>query len=152
MECLYGLHPRRTMTSSLFIDSWFIRYLYIFDIWHCVKSVQIRSFFWSVFSRILTEYGEILRISACSVRMQENTDQKNYVFGHISHSATFHKIEIWLLVVLVMKLLISLYWEALVWRCFVKKVLLNIAQSLRENICTRVCFLIKLQTWGLQPY
>ena len=25
---------------------------------HCVKSVQIRSFFWSVFSRIRTEYGE----------------------------------------------------------------------------------------------
>ena len=24
---------------------------------HCVKSVQIRSFFWSVFSRIRTEYG-----------------------------------------------------------------------------------------------
>ena len=27
---------------------------------HCVKSVQIRSFFWSVFSRIWTEYGEIM--------------------------------------------------------------------------------------------
>ena len=26
---------------------------------HCVKSVQIRSFFWSVFSRIRTEYGEM---------------------------------------------------------------------------------------------
>ena len=24
---------------------------------HCVKSVQIRSYFWSVFSRIRTEYG-----------------------------------------------------------------------------------------------
>ena len=29
---------------------------------HCVKSAQIRSFFWPVFSRIRTEYGEILRI------------------------------------------------------------------------------------------
>ena len=27
---------------------------------HSVKKVQIRSFFWSVFSRIRTEYGEIL--------------------------------------------------------------------------------------------
>ena len=43
---------------------------------HCVKSVQIRSFFWSVFSRIRTEYGEMLRISLYSVRMRENTDQK----------------------------------------------------------------------------
>ena len=33
------------------------------DTLHCVKSVQIRSFFWSVFSRIRTEYGsEKLRI------------------------------------------------------------------------------------------
>ena len=39
---------------------------------HCAKSVQIRSYFWSAFSRIWTEYGEIPRI----VRMRENTDQK----------------------------------------------------------------------------
>ena len=43
---------------------------------HCVKSVQIRSYFWSVFSRIRTEYGDILHISPYSVRMRENTDQK----------------------------------------------------------------------------
>ena len=36
---------------------------------HCVKTVQIRSFFWSVFSRTRTEYGEIFR-------MRKNTDQK----------------------------------------------------------------------------
>ena len=29
---------------------------------HCVKSVKIRSFFWSVFSLIRTEYGEIRSI------------------------------------------------------------------------------------------
>ena len=33
---------------------------------HCVGSAQIRSFFWSIFSRIRTEYGEILRISPYS--------------------------------------------------------------------------------------
>ena len=43
---------------------------------HCVKSVQIRRFFWSVFSLIRNEYGEILHISLYSVRMWENTDQK----------------------------------------------------------------------------
>ena len=41
-----------------------------------MKSIQIQSFFWSVFSRIWTEYGEILRISLYSVRMPKNTDQK----------------------------------------------------------------------------
>ena len=41
-----------------------------------VKSVKIRSYFWSVFFHIRTEYREILRISPYSVRMRENTDQK----------------------------------------------------------------------------
>ena len=57
---------------------------------HCVKNVCIRSFSglyflafglnterYSVFSRIWTEYGEKLCISPYSVRMRENTDQKN---------------------------------------------------------------------------
>ena len=41
---------------------------------HCVKSVQIRSFFWSVFSCIWTDYGDLR--SPNSVQTQENTDQK----------------------------------------------------------------------------
>ena len=44
---------------------------------HCMKSIQIRSFYWSAFSCAQSEYGEILRISPYSVRMWENTDQKN---------------------------------------------------------------------------
>ena len=43
---------------------------------HCVKSVQIWSNFWSVFSRRRTEYGKILRVSPYSIRKRENTDQK----------------------------------------------------------------------------
>ena len=37
--------------------------IFILEQSHCVKSVQIRSFFWSVFSRIWTECGEIRSIS-----------------------------------------------------------------------------------------
>ena len=33
-------------------------------------------FFWSVFSLLWTEYGEILPVSPYSVQMRENTDQK----------------------------------------------------------------------------
>ena len=43
---------------------------------HCAKSVQIRSYFWSVFSCIRTKYGKIWSISPQPVRMWENTDQK----------------------------------------------------------------------------
>ena len=40
------------------------------------KSVQIQSFFWSVFSRIQTEYGYLRSKSPCSAQMKKNTDQK----------------------------------------------------------------------------
>ena len=43
-------------------------------------------FFWSAFSRIRTDYGEILRISPHSFRMWENTDQKNSEYRHFSRS------------------------------------------------------------------
>ena len=51
---------------------------------HWVKSARIRSYLWSVFSRIWTEYWDILRISPYSVRMRENTGQKNSQYGHSS--------------------------------------------------------------------
>ena len=44
---------------------------------HCMKSVQIRRFFWYIFSHIRTEYGEIRSISPYSARMREKTDQEN---------------------------------------------------------------------------
>ena len=44
--------------------------------WHSVKSVQIRSSFWSVFSCIRTEYGDLRSNSKYSVRIQKNTDHK----------------------------------------------------------------------------
>ena len=43
---------------------------------HSVKSVQVQSFFWSVFSCIWTECGDLLRQSQYSVQIQENNDQK----------------------------------------------------------------------------
>ena len=38
--------------------------------------------------------------------------------------------------------------EALVQRCFVKKVFLEILQNSQENTCARVSFLIKLQAFS----
>ena len=46
------------------------------------KKCPYLELFWSVFSRIRTEYREILRISAYSVWMRENTDQNNSEYGH----------------------------------------------------------------------
>ena len=50
------------------------------------KKCPYLEFFWSVFSQIRTEYGEIRSISPFSVRMRENTDQKNSEYGHFLRS------------------------------------------------------------------
>ena len=43
---------------------------------HCLKSVQMRSFSWPVFSCIRTEYGDSWSKSSYSVQIQENKDYK----------------------------------------------------------------------------
>ena len=59
-----------------------------------MKSVQMRSFFWSVFSRIRSEYGNLLCRSTYSVRMWENTDQKKLHIWTLftQWEALFHSI------------------------------------------------------------
>ena len=47
---------------------------------HCVKSVQIRSFLWSVFSPNAGKYGP----------------EKNSVFGHFSHSVNVFQTTVFL--------------------------------------------------------
>ena len=69
-------YMKHTFGNNLFLDIRCCKkrkeeYLDFFESIHCVKSVQKRSFFWSLFSRIRTE-----SISPYSVWMRENTDQK----------------------------------------------------------------------------
>ena len=54
---------------------------------HGVKCLY-SGFFWSVLSRIRTEYGEIIFTSPYSDRMRENTDQKTFEYEHFSSSDT----------------------------------------------------------------
>ena len=49
---------------------------------HLRQKSPYSEFFLSVFSRIWTEYGEILCFYPYSVKMQEKTDQKNTEYGH----------------------------------------------------------------------
>ena len=46
-------------------------------------------FFWSLFSSIWTEYGDLRSKSPYSVQMRENTDQKNSVLGRLSRRAYY---------------------------------------------------------------
>ena len=56
-----------------------------------MKSGQIRSYFWSVFSCIRTEYGDL----QVNLQIQSNTEKygpkkkKNSILGHFSRSARF---------------------------------------------------------------
>ena len=79
-----GQTGQKRIQNSVKYLKWinFNKNFYLACLTHCVKSVQIRSFFWSVFSCIRTEYED----SPYSVGIQENTDQKNSVFGHFSRS------------------------------------------------------------------
>ena len=63
--------------------------------WHCVKSVQIWNFFWSVFSRICTEYGDFFRNSPYSVRIRENTDQKKTPYLDTFHTVWWYCVVHW---------------------------------------------------------
>ena len=51
------------------------------------KKYPYSELFWSAFSRIRAEYGEILRIYPYSVRMRENTDQNISQYQHFLRSA-----------------------------------------------------------------
>ena len=50
------------------------------------KRCRYSKLFWSAFSRIWTEYGEIRSISPYSVGMRENTHQNNSEYRHFSRS------------------------------------------------------------------
>ena len=55
------------------------------------KKSPYSELFWSLFSRIRTEYGQILRISPYLVRMWQKTDQNNSESGHFLLSVVFVK-------------------------------------------------------------
>ena len=74
-------HVQRTFLNNndLYLK-WNFLYMYSVQL-HCVESVQIRSFFWSVFLRIQSEYGKI-------------RTRKNSVFG-VSFDAFRKTLNIW---------------------------------------------------------
>ena len=50
------------------------------------KKCPYLELFWSAFSHIRIEYGELRSIFPYSVRMRENGDQNNSEYGHFSRS------------------------------------------------------------------
>ena len=79
-KCDSSYKMRQLLQNMMFIAECLgTGWLWNFRTMHCLKIVQIRSFLWSVFSSIWTEYGDLRSRSPCSVRMQENMDRKNAI-------------------------------------------------------------------------
>ena len=85
-------HPRSLVNLLAFLDiinlvhaqnspkTWCILTLYILTL---RKKCPYLKLFWSILSRIRTEYGQILRISPYLVQMQKNKDQYNAKYGQL---------------------------------------------------------------------
>ena len=93
---LFTLYHIIYLAISIFL------YLSIYLVWmnfpvgpHCVKKCPYLELFWSVVSRIWTEYGEKFCISLYSVRMQENADQNNSEWGDFLCGAFRKKFITW---------------------------------------------------------
>ena len=69
---------------------------------HCMKSVQTWSCFWSVFSRILTEYGEILSPNAGKYRPEKT-----------SYLETFHEVKLLLNFFLMLLDFLRILWTSI---------------------------------------
>ena len=93
-----------TLLSIMRYDVMWCQYLKLLFVKIIVLHLLLREkcpyseFFWSLFSRIQTEYGEIWCISPYSAQTQENTKQKNSEYGLSSGHASHHSL--WTLVVL----------------------------------------------------
>ena len=64
---------------------------------HCVKNVQIRRFFWSVFSCIWAEYGNLLSPSTGKYEYRKIRSRKNSVFRHFSRSDVLILDYLWII-------------------------------------------------------
>ena len=79
-------HKLRTRLAIFLNDQVNEDKVYKISYCHCVKSVQTRSFFWSVLSRIRTEHAVFLRTQS---ECRKIRTRKTSVFKHFSRSVLY---------------------------------------------------------------
>ena len=77
--CLICLNMPEYAAIYLHLPEWLLFYTSPLKSFALGEKCPNTENFWSVFSCIQTEYGDFLRKSPYSVRIQENTDQKQFV-------------------------------------------------------------------------
>ena len=80
------IHKRNFATFS---KKWTLCYLY-YLYGPLREKCRYSEFFWSVFSRIRTEYGEMRSISLYLIQMRENRNQNNSRYGHFLRGVRKH--------------------------------------------------------------
>ena len=84
--------PFQSKKTGVSIKNFFIKFEHIlsffFEFIHFHTEWKVSVFWVFLFgiSRIRTKYGDLLCKSSYSVRIRENTDQKNYDYGHFLRS------------------------------------------------------------------
>ena len=112
-----------------------------------MKSIQLRSYFWSVFSCIQSEYRKIPTRNNSAFEHFSRCEVHRFLFFF---SDCYRKSRIWY----VQESASHPYrgTETVSWRCSVKNAFLKILQNPQKNTFARIFFLIKLQALGLQLY
>ena len=85
-------HSNCSFASLKWFRKLHVHHAFLINVDKILSSIPLREkcpyseIFWSAFSRIWTEYGEILRVSPYSVRIRENADQNNSEYRHFLRS------------------------------------------------------------------
>ena len=91
----------------------------------------------------------IVKVNAYTIFTRDKITNLKFSFSVPAVNATFFII---IVSFLGLSSLVLLLTEAVVRRCSLKKMFLEISQKPQENTCARASFLIKLQPSGLQLY
>ena len=88
------MQERQLTNEILFVEMFtFLHQPYLADTLRSKETLRKKypsfEFFWTSFSRISTEYGDLLCRSPYSVRIRKNTDQKKSEYEHFSRRETF---------------------------------------------------------------
>ena len=83
-----SVNPRDGMKIWVIAQCFISAGVFFNDVLTLRKKCPYLELFWSAFSRIRTECGEIRSISPYSVRMRENADQNNSGYRHFSRSVS----------------------------------------------------------------
>ena len=88
---LYDGYNAILMQSLMQLALGKVREAILSEHWTLREKCPCSELFWSAFSPIRTEYGQILHISHYSIRMRENADQNNSEYGHFLRSGNGNK-------------------------------------------------------------